>query len=127
MKVNKINQLAASTMASMVFLGSVVLSAVNTQPAQALKARPATISKAELINVNFRHRGRRSFKRNSRRNSRRNFRRHGRSRFRYNFKGTFKGNFIHRGRRKSQQNLKFDKAFSTGNNFDERIIRVQLF
>ncbi|MEO1429985.1 MAG: hypothetical protein AAFV71_13155 [Cyanobacteria bacterium J06633_8] len=30
-------------------------------------------------------------------------------------------------RRNRGQHLKFDKAFSTGNNFDERIIRVWLF
>lgn len=119
----KLNKLAELGIASIVLFGSVGLSAVNAQPAQALEVRQATTGKAELLNVNFRHHGRRSFKRHGRRN----FRHHGRRSFKRNFKRHAKHNLRHHRRRNHRHHLNFDKAFSTGNNYDERIIRVRLF
>ena len=110
----RLNKLATSTMISIVLLGSIGQLAVSAKPASA-RTEKAAIGKVELVNSNFRHKGRRRFKRHSRRK----FRNHARPRFRRNFRRNALGNNKHQ--------LQFDKTFSTGNNFDEKIVRVRLF
>lgn len=143
----KLKKLATSTIASILLFGSIGQLAISAKPASAnhpnnnlelttksgtsealllpsnfTTAENANTGKVELVNINFRGRRRRNFRghrrRNFRRYGRRNLRRYGRRNFRRNFRY----NVIPNRRR----NLKFDKAFSTGNNFDEQIIRLRL-
>ncbi len=118
----KLKKLAASTIASIVLFGSVGQLAARAQPASA-KGEEAAILKAELVNINFKRHGRRSF----RRHGRHSFRRHGRHSFRHHGRRSFRRNFKRNAIGNDRRYLKFDKAFSTGNNFDEKIIRVRLF
>ncbi|MDJ0799661.1 MAG: hypothetical protein QNJ51_23085 [Calothrix sp. MO_167.B12] len=114
----RLNKLAASAIASVVLLGGVGQLAANAQPVSA-NAEEAPTLKAELVNINFKRHSRRSFKRHGRRS----FRHHGRRSFRHHGRRNFRRNAIGNDKRY----LKFDKAFSTGNNRDEKIIRVRLF
>ncbi|MGD1913713.1 MAG: hypothetical protein ACFB2X_23620 [Rivularia sp. (in: cyanobacteria)] len=144
----KLKKLATSTIASILLFGSVGQLAISAKPASANHphnsleltrtsrasksllvpgnfdtAHNANADTVELVNINFKRsfRGRRrgSFRgrrrRNLRRYGRRNFGRYGRR------------NFRPYSRHNSRQNLRFDKAFSTGNSVDEKIIRVRLF
>ena len=122
----RLNKLAASTIASIVLFGSVGQLAVGAQPASASTKEAATL-KAELVNINFKRRGRRSFRRNFKRHGRRSFRHHGRRNFRRSFRHHGRRNFRRNAIGNDKRYLKFDKVFSTGNNFDEKIIRVRLF
>lgn len=115
----KLNKFAGLGIASIVLFGSVGELAINAQPAEALKVRQANTAKAELLNVNFRHRRRRRF----RRSFKRNFRHHGRRRFRHNSRR----NFIYHQRRNRRNNLKLDRALTSGYRYNEKVIRVRLF
>ena len=109
----KLNKLAGLGIVSIVLFGSVVESSINAQPAQALEVKQSITGKAKLLNISSRHRVRNGLKRNFNRYGRRNFKR------RFGLK--------RHGRRNRGLRLELNKAFSTGNNFDERIIRVRLF
>ncbi len=118
----RLNKLAASAIASVVLLGGVGQLAANAQPVSANAEEAATL-KAELVNINFKRHSRRSFKRHGRRS----FRHHGRRSFRRSFRHHGRRNFRRNAIGNDKRYLKFDKAFSTGNNRDEKIIRVRLF
>ena len=136
----KLKKLATSTIASILLFGSVGQLAISAKPASANHphnnlelttksgtseallvpgnfdtAHNANADTVELVNINFKRsfRGRRRGSFRGRR--RRNLRRYGRR------------NFRPYSRHNSRQNLRFDKAFSTGNSVDEKIIRVRLF
>ncbi len=123
----KLNKLAGLGIASIVLFGSVAESAVNPQSVQALEARQVATNKAELVNINFRNHRRRSFRHHGRRGFRRGFRHHGRRSFRHNLRHNSRYHGRRSFRHNDRQHLKFDKSFSTGNGFDEKIIRVKLF
>ena len=120
----KLKKLATSTIASILLFGSVGQLAISAKPASANHphnnlelttksgtseallvpgnfdtAHNANADKAELVNINFKHR----------------------------FRGRRRRSFRRFGRYNSRRHLKFDNTFSTGNSVDEKIIRVRLF
>ncbi|MEO1373332.1 MAG: hypothetical protein AAFW70_03210 [Cyanobacteria bacterium J06635_10] len=139
----KLKKLTTSTIASILLFGSVGQLAISAKPASAnhpidslelattsrasksllVPANFDTAENAELVNINFKRRGRRRGRRRFRRYGRRGFRRYGRR----GFRRYGRRNFRRFGRYNSRRHLKFDNTFSTGNSIDEKIIRVRLF